>query len=197
MNVITAFPDIHFLFFCFHMETQDGGGQEMNQQYSISNTDGNFQSYCRIWCSCLDMRSLFWLDLIPFSIWMHILHQSEARRANKFVCRGRFHQSGCWLYTRTYLVLDITKVLLYDAKEKEVLFCNWQEPEPVENVKDSACLFQSLYVLIPWLLVTAQGIPPHVKCRYKLLVSKHCLRHEGLCFLQRRYKIQSSACDTV
>ena len=148
MNVKTAFPDIHFLFFCFHMETQEGGGQEMNQQYSISNTDGNFQSYCRIWCSCLDMRSLFWLDLIQFSIWMHIPHQSEARRANKFVCREGFDQSGFWLYSRTYLVLGITKARLYGTKDKEECFCNWQEVEPVDSSKQSACLFQSLYTLI-------------------------------------------------
>jgi hypothetical protein len=36
------------------------------------------------------MRPLSWLDLIPFSIWMHIPHQSEARRANKCVCKDEF-----------------------------------------------------------------------------------------------------------
>ena len=127
------FSALHFQLFSFLLGRQ-GGVYEL----WITSTDVDIQGYCRLCCPCLDMRSLFWLDLIPFSIWMHILHQSEARRPNKLVCREGFDQSGFWLYSRTYLVLDITKAWLYGAKDKEECFCNWQEMEPVDSSKQTA-----------------------------------------------------------
>lgn len=139
----SSFSALHFQFFSFLLGRQ-GGGYEV----WISSTDVDLQGYCRLCCLCPEMRSLSWLDLIPFPIWMHIPHQSEARRANKLVCREGFDQSGFWLYSRTYLVLGITKARLYGTKDKEECFCNWQEVEPVDSSKQSACLFQSLYTLI-------------------------------------------------
>lgn len=93
--------------------------------------------------------SLSWLDLIPFSILIHILNQPEARRANTFLCRVRFDQSGCWLYSRNFLVLDITTDRLNGAKEKGECLCHCQQTAPVKSSKPVLVYFRAS---MHWLL---------------------------------------------
>ena len=115
-NAKTDFPLIHFL---FSASIRNPWRLSSGRNKWIINSDVNLQNYCWIWFLCLDERNLGHLNLFGFPIWIHILHQLERRRANKFVWKVEICQSGCWLNSRYYLVLDIIRGRLNGAKNRE------------------------------------------------------------------------------